>query len=133
MATPTLDESQAVKACRGCGVEKPIGSFHKATTGTNGRRGTCRDCRMEWVKWRNIRVRYGLTRPEYEALTTDGCHICGRKDAETPRVGKLAVDHDHATGKVRGVLCWMCNTALGKFNDDPARLRAAADYIERGR
>ena len=118
------------KCCRGCGAIKPVEAFHVAATGTNGRRGTCRDCRMEFVKWRNVRLRYGLTRGEYEALAADGCHICGRKDTDTPRVGKLAVDHDHVTGEVRGVLCWMCNTALGKFEDDPERLRRAADYLE---
>ena len=128
MATPT-----ATKACRGCGRVKPVAAFHKQATGTNGRRGTCAECRREYIKWRNIRLRYGLDREEYETLAADGCHICGRRDEETPRVGKLAVDHDHETGEVRGVLCWMCNTAIGKFNDNPALLRAAADYLERER
>lgn len=42
----------------------------------------------------------------------------------------INIDHDHATGKVRGLLCTSCNTSLGKFKDNPAILRVAADYIE---
>jgi hypothetical protein len=41
------------------------------------------------------------------------------------------VDHDHKTGKVRGILCHKCNIALGLIGDDPARARALANYLER--
>jgi hypothetical protein len=56
------------------------------------------------------------------------CAIC-----EQPcRTGKrLAVDHDHQTGHVRGLLCRTCNSGIGLLNDDPDLLRKAADYIER--
>lgn len=75
--------------------------------------------------------RYGLTAEEYEAVVADNrCAVCGsserRKGHET-----LYVDHDHATGVVRGLLCHACNLTLGNAKDDPARLRALADYLER--
>lgn len=57
-----------------------------------------------------------------------GCALCHRP----PRPGKvLHVDHDHETGSVRGLLCFTCNNALGDFEDDPGRLRAAITYLSR--
>lgn len=73
---------------------------------------------------------YGLTREELRLLLEqhDRCAICG-----TDGWGKKGpqVDHCHATGRVRGILCLNCNNGLGRFGDDPARLRAAAAYLER--
>ena len=58
---------------------------------------------------------------------SDGnCEICQR-----PSKRRLALDHDHETGRLRGLLCMFCNTALGKFRDDPAVLQRAIDYLKR--
>lgn len=54
----------------------------------------------------------------------DGCTICGSNK-------KLCIDHCHATLKVRGWLCDNCNVSLGRAKDNPATLRALADYLER--
>ena len=54
------------------------------------------------------------------------CAICRRAPA-------AHVDHDHLTGAVRALLCFNCNGGLGQFKDDPAVLRAAAEYVERHR
>lgn len=87
-------------------------------------------------KWRERRVmaEYGLTMAEVEAIydAQDGqCAICFRDIScgvgQGPGAGH--VDHDHATGAVRGFLCAGCNLGLGQFGDDPERLADAAIYL----
>jgi len=55
------------------------------------------------------------------------CAICGKGEAENGKA--LAVDHDHESGVVRGLLCDHCNLALGRFQDSPEILRRALDYL----
>lgn len=71
---------------------------------------------------------YGLTLDDWDRMVIEQlgcCAICGDAPLE------LHVDHCHETGIVRGLLCVSCNNGLGRFADDPARLRAAAEYIEK--
>ena len=58
------------------------------------------------------------------------CAICGTDDSGSR---EWHVDHDHVSLKIRGILCSRCNTAIGLMNDDPQRLKGAADYIWRHR
>lgn len=79
-----------------------------------------------------LRSTFGITLVEYnERLEAqDGrCLLCFTPEAEA-RNGVLDVDHDHESGRVRGLLCHRCNWALGILQDDPALLRRAADYLE---
>lgn len=72
---------------------------------------------------------YGMTEEQYAAMfASQGgcCAIC-----QQPSLRTLHVDHCHRTGKIRALLCTHCNNALGAMHDDPARLRAAADYLEK--
>jgi hypothetical protein len=64
------------------------------------------------------------------------CAVCRKPESARNKRGELlplAVDHCHQTGKVRALLCSLCNKGIGLFGDDPALLRAAADYLERYR
>lgn len=78
---------------------------------------------------------FGLTAEQYaEMLLAQGnkCAICGNEETATRmgNVKSLAVDHDHKTGKVRGLLCNECNQGLGKFRDSREMLLSAARYLE---
>jgi hypothetical protein len=78
----------------------------------------------------HLKRNYGITIEQYDAMLAEqggGCGICQR----SPRTDiALHVDHDHATGAIRGILCFRCNNALGDFDDDPMMLRRALFYVE---
>lgn len=57
------------------------------------------------------------------------CAACKDVPSGGGKHGSLRLDHDHSTGRVRGLLCNACNVALGLLRDDPARIRALADYV----
>ena len=79
-----------------------------------------------------LKKAFGLTLEEYDELLVkqnDGCGICGRSRSDDGR--RLAVDHCHDTGKIRGLLCSSCNMALGMLNDDLELLKKAVDYLTR--
>ncbi len=113
------------KFCRGCQQVKPLSEF-TGPTGTRARvTFQCKDCsRRRGREWHLVQT-YGITPDDVDALL-DGqsglCGICRTAPA-------VHVDHDHATGKVRGMLCFRCNAALGQFDDKPENLVRAARYL----
>ena len=75
------------------------------------------------------RSKYQITQRELDSLDQSQAHACAT--CLEPFTQTYHVDHDHATGKVRGLLCKRCNWALGHALDNPATLRRMADYLER--
>ncbi|MEU6773978.1 endonuclease VII domain-containing protein [Streptomyces sp. NPDC046759] len=86
----------------------------------------CRECRAERNRVSCFKRKYGLTPAELDALVAEQrrlCCLCLAAPAEH-------VDHCRKTGRVRGVLCFSCNAALGQFKDQPEAIRRAAAYVE---
>jgi hypothetical protein len=83
---------------------------------------------------KRVPMKYGLSLEEYHGLLAAQdykCLICGLAHRDETG-GRLVIDHDHQQDvtAVRGLLCGACNLALGLFKDNPASLRAAANYLE---
>ena len=111
-------------------------------------RTRCKDCEYRYAVARSVRCKicqrknarrtrhsahlkatYGINITDYDRmleLQDGGCAICGGGTSKN----FLAVDHDHRSGEVRGLLDANCNKTLGRFRDDPQRFRNAADYLD---
>lgn len=78
-----------------------------------------------------LKRRYGISVEEYATMLEAQGFKCGICSVENDPTGRnFAVDHCHATGKIRGLLCSNCNTALGSFKDSVDRLKSAIQYLE---
>jgi hypothetical protein len=110
--------------CAGCQSFRDLADFGKGAT-------RCRPCASASAHAANIEKTYGLTAAEYDALLElqgGRCAICRR----APKSKRLAVDHSHSGGEVRGLLCGPCNhDLLGAGFDSLPKLEAAAFYLHR--
>ncbi|KKN10739.1 hypothetical protein LCGC14_1033610 [marine sediment metagenome] len=78
-----------------------------------------------------LNKKFGITVEQYDQMLTEQngrCLLCNNLPDDKRR---LAVDHSHTTEKVRGLLCFHCNTALGKIGDDIEWLHRASDYLKK--
>lgn len=89
-----------------------------------------RESYTEYQRAKHLETKYGLSVEEFEAMRSrqnGRCLICGTASED------LVVDHDHETGKVRGLVDGRCNLMIGQALDNPDVLRAAAEYLEKNR
>jgi ATP-dependent Clp protease protease subunit len=104
------------------------------------KRKTSRACCPEHYSYavRNaaMKEKYGITLQDFWSIKAEQDYVCVGCGANTNfhnvklKECEFAVDHNHDTGQVRGLLCTKCNYTLGHANEDPERLRSLADYIE---
>ena len=138
-----------VAKCSTCKEMKDESCFHKAGNKARGYQFSCIECRKkikqkhkesmtseEWYLTQRkywLKSEYGLTLEQYNDLLKEQNHKCAICKTDETDVFKnlLYVDHCHSSGKVRGLLCHHCNTALGKFQDSVEVLSSAIDYLRK--
>lgn len=139
---------QATKICTKCRQDKPLTDFNRYRKESPKLRNICRPCSSvtQWKQENRERHNLQMMLLRFNAMGIDisvkmylamlqqqngVCAICKQKETKSRngRLYNLAVDHDHKTGKIRGLLCSTCNCGLGHFKDEPARLLAAAQYV----
>jgi len=116
------------KFCRSCGKTKPWADWSKNKRSSDGLQTRCKECTSAAGRRDHLKNAYGLTVADVDAMLDSQhgvCAICQTAPA-------AHVDHDHQTDKVRGLLCFRCNAALGQLGDDPLVVRRAARSLERG-
>jgi hypothetical protein len=123
------------KRCPRCTAVLPLDAFGRNRSSRDGYTTYCRLCHNETTaetlarnggsRRYHLARRYKITLEEYDAMhDAQGgkCAVCRERKA-------AHVDHDHRTGKVRGLLCFTCNAALGNVRDDPGLLMALIGYL----
>jgi hypothetical protein len=127
------------KYCPRCDEVQPVANFGSNRAAHDGLTAYCKPCHnMVGKETRerlyggsreyHLRRRYGITGADFDAMVEaqgGTCAVCDQKPEH--------VDHDHRTGKVRGVLCFNCNQALGNVRDDAAVLQELISYLRRHR
>jgi hypothetical protein len=138
------------KSCKKCGEIKDLESFPKKKDNRDGRSNSCKVCEgkrkdkykytpEQWSDWRR-KKKFGLEKDDYNSMLETqnySCAICNIKLEEYiglhgngKKVDSFTVDHNHATGKIRGLTCFRCNLMLGYAQDNPKILEAGATYLK---
>ena len=149
-----------MKTCTFCKQLRNLSAFNREPKGRFGVKSVCKLCEKEYRKthkkqhneslmsWRlrnpeksksiELKRKYGITLDGYNCILRNQnyvCAICKRpeksRDYRKNKVRDLSVDHCHITGRIRGLLCFDCNTALGKFNENVEIVALACEYLKR--
>ncbi len=136
-----------MKTCSKCKVEKDIDCFRNRYGKNNKitKRPECNECHFikqkqyrqenpEKFRYAKLKLDYGITKEEYDVIFKEQngcCAICNLPETRKHAKGKLlslSVDHDHKTGKTRGLLCSKCNTSFGLLNEDAQTIEKMLEY-----
>ncbi len=113
-----------MKKCITCGATKILKEY-TIRSDTGKHKNECKQCVNDKATIR----RYGISLNDYDLMLEEQggvCAICGTDD---PRASRFHIDHNHGTGKVRGLLCATCNQGIGLLQDSPFVLSQALNYL----
>ncbi len=125
-----------MKICNICMQMKASNEFYYHYQTADHLGTSCKSCYKESGRINRWFHKYGITSEQYELMliSQNGvCKICGQPETKRNapnQIQILSVDHDHQTGKVRGLLCHSCNRGLGAFKDNVTFLDAASAYLK---
>jgi hypothetical protein len=137
-----------MKQCRSCKEYKENSQFYRYARNNGGLRHDCKKCtnaynfektklptniprKKVYERRSRLKHKYGISLLDYEKMLKKQnymCPICNTHQKDIPK--NLAIDHDHKTGKVRGLLCGKCNRAIGLFYDSSENCTRAAKYLD---
>ncbi len=144
--------------CTTCGKRKLLTSFNPYYKGLYGRRPSCKVCTNRYAREHvkkhpafrerrllngrkcHLKRKYGISLEDYQAMWDAQGGLCANCHQPETRVSNygtkdspvswLAVDHCHKTGKIRALLCFRCNTLIGKVNEDIELLKQTIHFLE---
>ena len=135
-ASRELPPVSGAKVCTRCDRQLPVDDFYRNRGTRDGLASWCKSClrAKSLIYGRSKILDVDFNGADADAMWTaqqGRCAICQRPESEFKR--SLHLDHCHATGRVRGLLCSGCNTAIGLMGDDTDRLLAAVQYLKEAR
>lgn len=119
------------KCCSLCKTIKSAKEFYLSNTNPDGLHGWCKSCSDKRTVENAYKRLHGLSMEDVDKINEEQgglCAICGLPNLNKR---KFCLDHDHSTGKVRGLLCTSCNTMLGNAHDNISLLQSAIEYLRR--
>lgn len=134
-----IEESTRSKKCATCKNWKLVELFYRRKSKKDGRRDSCKLCENNEKQLnRNLLRQYKISYKDYTELCklqNYKCKICNKEETaiepKTNKIRRLAVDHCHDNGTVRGLLCSRCNTGIGLFKDNIHNLSEAIKYLKK--
>ena len=136
-----------MRKCSKCKQKKHKTEFYKDKSQKTGLCSICIECQKKKDKGRwssengrtttlrtHYKKRYGITLEDYDNILESQSGKCAICDSDSPggKKGRFAVDHDHETKKIRGLLCGTCNILLGHSKDNTNILLKAIQYLTKG-
>ena len=131
-----------MKKCPKCGEQKPLSDFHKDKNSKDGKSRLCANCATkqskEWYRKnpntkRNARLlrEYGISLQDFDDMVANQNGKCAVCQNAFKNSVDTCVDHNHATGQIRALLCNHCNRAIGLFKESIDSMKSAVKYLKK--